>query len=231
MLKSKFLIPFSLIFGLSFVLYVWFGNESDVEAFGLEDGLVEYLSALFYLIGLIISIYCIKKGNRKLIIIIWAIFCFIFLGEEVSWFQRIFNYSVPAVERINGQNEFNIHNLNFDIMDGDDLFVDGKLTKEGIQDFFMNSQNLFRLGFLGYFVLFPILGISKRIRKILDKVGYIKPSFKFIASILIVLTLAFVFAVYSPTPVKNTMGETREMLYAFYICLYLWIYYYPLKIK
>ena len=43
--------------------------------------------------------------------IVWLVLCVLFLGEEVSWFQRVFGYSVPAVEAINSQGEFNLHNI------------------------------------------------------------------------------------------------------------------------
>jgi uncharacterized membrane protein len=230
MLKGNKGIFFSFLFGLSFVLYVWFGNEIRVDLLTQEDGLVEYLSAIFYLIGMILAINSIFK-NKKLIVfsIIWAVLCFVFLGEETSWFQRILNYSVPAIEQMNAQKEFNLHNLELEIFKGDRLFVDGKLTRTGVINFFKSTQNIFRLGFFGFFIVLPLLTHNGKIRNILVKWGYIKPSSKFILLMMVVLILSFVLAVLLPEKIKMAMAETREMLYAFYIFLYIWMYYYSYK--
>lgn len=230
MLKRKLAIIFSFLFGLSFILYIFFGNEINVDKITQEDELVEYLSALFYLIGMILAAISIFK-NKNLIVfsIIWTILCFLFLGEETSWFQRILNYSVPAVEQMNAQKEFNFHNLEIEIFKSEHLFVDGKLNKEGVLNFFKSVQNIFRIGFFGYFLFLPILTLNKKIKILLGKLGYVKPSFAFIFSMMSVLILSFILAVLLPEKIKMAMAETREMLYAMYISLYIWIYYYSSK--
>lgn len=223
MFKNKLLMPFSLVFGLFFVLFIWFGEPNFVVEITEEDGFIEYLTAVFYLLGFFLAIIAIFKRKKRLVLaIVWAILCFMFLGEETSWFQRILKYSVPGVENVSSQNEFNLHNL--EIFSGDSLFVDGKISKEGIINFLTSTQNMFRLGFFGYFLILPLLTFNKKIKKLLTKIGYVKPSTKFILVLLIVMVLAFVLAILSPEEVKMAMAETREMLYAFFIFLYVGIY-------
>ena len=224
MFKNKWLLPILLIFGLFWILFIWFGEPNYVDRITREDGPIEYLTALFYLLAVILGLITIFKRKKKLLFpIVWTLLCFLFLGEETSWFQRIFNYSVPAVEQVSGQNEFNIHNLQ--IFSGDSLFVDGKLSKAGIINFLKSSQNIFRLGFFGYFLVIPILMFNKKIKNFLLKIGYENPSFKFLLYMLTVLILSFVLAILSPELIKMAMAETREMLYAYYIFIYIGMYY------
>lgn len=224
MFKNKWLLPFSLIFGLICILFIWFGDPDFVYKITREDGSIEYLTALFYFLGVVLGGITIFKSKKKLLFpIVWTLLCFVFLGEETSWFQRVFNYSVPAVEQVSAQKEFNLHNL--EIFKGDHLFVDGKLSNAGIINFLKSTQNIFRLGFFGYFLVIPILMFNKKIKNFLLKIGYQSPSFKFILFMLIVLVLSFVLAILSPENVKMAMAETREMLYAYYIFIYIGIYY------
>jgi len=123
MFKKHYLRILLLIVSITSVLFAWLGELNFVDIITREDGLVESLTAIFYLIGLIFCCMLIFNNKKKFFPIIWALLCLIFLGEETSWFQRIFNYSVEAVERVSDQGEFNIHNL--EIFDGDELFVDG----------------------------------------------------------------------------------------------------------
>ncbi|GGG32712.1 hypothetical protein [Bizionia arctica] len=225
MFKNKWLLPFSLVFGLIFVLFMWFGEPEYVSEINREDGPIEYLTAFFYLIGFILCLITIFKGKNKLLFpIIWAILCFVFMGEETSWFQRVFEYSVPGIEKVNVQNEFNFHNL--DIFIGEKLFVDGKISQAGIINFFKSSQNMFRIGFFGYFLMIPLLMLNKKIKKLLLKIGYQKPSLNFLLIMLVVFSLSFVLAILSPGLVKMAFAETREMLYAYFIFIYIGIYYY-----
>jgi hypothetical protein len=224
MFKSKWLLPISLAFGLIFILFMWFGNPEYVVEINDEDAFIEYLTAFFYFLGFILCLITIFKSKKKLLFpIVWAILCFVFLGEETSWFQRVFDYSVPAVEQVNMQQEFNFHNL--DIFIGEKLFVDGKVSKDGVINFFKSSQNMFRIGFFGYFFMLPLLMFNKKIEKLLLKIDYQKPSLNFILVMIVVFSLSFVLAVLSPLLVKMAFAETREMLYAYFIFIYIGVYY------
>lgn len=216
-----------ILFGLFSIIYIWLGEQDYVYKITREDGFIENLTAIFYLLGFIIGIVTISKlrNNRKALLfpIIWTLLCFVFLGEETSWFQRLFNYSVPGVENVNAQNEFNFHNLA--IFKGEDLFVDGKLSKLGVLNFLKSTQNLFRIGFFSYFLLFPLLMLLfKKVKHFFNKIGYIKPHNYFTFGVIIVFGCSFVFAIISSLEKKMALAETREMLYAFFIFMYLWIY-------
>lgn len=211
-----------LIISLLSLGFVWFGEKSTVLRFTEEDGIIESTTAVFYLVGFLVGLLTIRKRKHLLLPIVWTILCFIFLGEETSWFQRILNYSVPNVEKVNVQNEFNFHNLN--VFEGESLFVDGKLNKNGVLGFFMSSQNMFRLGFFGYFLFLPILLLIPKFKKFRKKIGYVKPDFQFILILCTVFTLSFILAVYSPIDKKMAFAEVREMLYAFFIFMYVYIF-------
>lgn len=217
--KYNLTVRILFYFGLLSLLFIWLGKQSYVYQITREDGIVENLTAIFYLLGFIFGLRAIFKNKQLLFPIIWTILCFFFLGEETSWFQRIFNYSVPAVENVNAQNEFNLHNL--ELFKGDKLFVDGQINKMGMINFLKSTQNLFRLGFFGYFVGLPVLLFIPRIKRFLLKKGFPKTDFKFILVILIVFGLSFILAIYAPFDRKMAFAETREMLYAFFIFVYI----------
>ena len=96
-----------------------------------EDGPVETLSAIFFGISslgfLIIAVrsdFLRSKtyGLRYPMILAWALLMFVFMGEEISWGQRIFGFDTPKVLlEINHQQEFNLHNIEFV-----DSFMGGK---------------------------------------------------------------------------------------------------------
>lgn len=223
-MKSDNNLKYIILLSVSLIALalIWFGEESNVVKLTEEDGVIESITAIFYLLGFIIGLITIFKRKGYLLIIIWTILCFLFLGEETSWFQRILNYSVPAVENANKQNEFNLHNLS--VFEGESLFVDGKFNPNGLVDFFMSSQNMFRLGFFGYFLLLPILLNISKFNRFVQKIGNVKTDIKFIIVICIVFGLSFVLAVYSPVDKKMAFAEVREMLYAFFICMYIYLY-------
>lgn len=229
MFHRAYLIPISFIFGLVCILFVWLGNPDFIHLITREDGFIENLTALFYLIGFSISFISIYKNKRLFLPILWAVLCFVFLGEETSWFQRLLNYNVEAVESISSQGEFNLHNLEIFESGYGELIVDGKITEDGLKNFFRSTQNLFRLGFFGYFVILPLVFFNKKIKNLLQKIGYIPPNLKFIIAIIIVFLLSFVLAFYSPENIKSYMAETREMLYAGFILTYILVYIWPLK--
>lgn len=85
----------------------------------VEDGVIEYLTALFLLISSFICLKTFLNIKKKSIlnfgILISAIALFFGFGEEISWGQRILNYQTPLFFNDNNlQNETNIHNLAFD---------------------------------------------------------------------------------------------------------------------
>lgn len=225
MYMNKWLLPVSLSFGLASVLFISFGDQGYAISITDEDGPIEDLTALFYFLGFLLALISVFRSEIRYFPALWAILCFVFLGEETSWFQRIFDYTVPAVEEMNAQGEFNLHNLK--IFQGEELFVDGKINKVGLFDYLFSTQNIFRLGFFGYFLIFPIVANQKRIKLWLSNLGYVKPSSKFTFTMLVVMASSFALAVVSPPDVKSAMAETREMFYAYFILVYLVMCFWP----
>lgn len=213
------LVPLSFLFGMASILFIWWGDPGNVVFLTREDGVVENFTAIFFLVGFIISLFRVFRNENVLFPIIWTALCFLFLGEETSWFQRLFDYSVLSVEQVNSQNEFNLHNLA--------IFQGGHLVGQSEEfgyNMLLKAQNLFRMGFFGYFVILPLLLYNAKINNLLQKIGYPKPSSGFTLTVLFVLVLSFVLALKSDPQIKSALAETREMLYAFFIMVYIVAY-------
>jgi hypothetical protein len=108
-----------LTLSLSFTI-VFLYNPKIFNNLALEDNLIEFISALLWLITcgvfLLISMKLGKSHyrNRLFYIFISLAFAFIFfiLGmEEISWFQRILSVDTPKTFEGNLQNEMNLHNF------------------------------------------------------------------------------------------------------------------------
>jgi hypothetical protein len=85
-----------------------------------EDGIVETTGAIGLVIGVVFAVLALLRERRaganwfkQLVYLGFAVFLFLSAGEEISWGQRILGFSTPAdIGRHNGQDEFNVHNLN-----------------------------------------------------------------------------------------------------------------------
>jgi len=135
---------------------------SSERLFG-EDGLIEYISVLFWLIGFLICLRYLfrKKKKYRLITTVFCLICLFALGEEISWGQRILDIKTPEyIEKHSRQREINFHNLY--ILSGGStwkrFFETGELSIYQIVDL----QNIFRLGFVFFFLVLPILCINKK---------------------------------------------------------------------
>ena len=139
----------------------------------------------------------------------------------MSWFQRYLDYSVPVVENINAQSEFNIHNLN--MMQGGQLIDEQGHFQVNFQKIF-TSQSLFRMGLFVYFLILPITFLNRNAKSFMVRIGYPNPPALFIIAMWATIALSFIFASFSNLPIKNALAETREMLYAFFIFLYVFTF-------
>ncbi len=78
-----------------------------------EDGPVEYLTALFYLVAC--GLFLRAAGNpstRAVWYWGYALLFFLVAGEEVSWGQRLLGVATPeGLGQINVQGELNLHNV------------------------------------------------------------------------------------------------------------------------
>lgn len=89
----------------------------------VEDGVVEYLSAVF----LLLSSWSLWMTSRRLSkntsvdrlvqigFIALALVVFIIGMEEISWMQRIFGYATPTAFDANWQGEMNFHNFSTNV--------------------------------------------------------------------------------------------------------------------
>ena len=196
--QKIFLIAF--LFGIFSILLIWLGNMNFVSNITREDGEVENLTAIFYLVALIICLLSFVKDRRFYLALIWVFLCFIFLGEETSWFQRLFKYSVPTIEQMNAQDEFNIHNL--------EIFQGGSILGDSFSlSSLLKSQNLFRLGFFGYFLILPLFNLVPKIKRLLNKIRYSNPDKRFRIALIVVFVLSFAFAPFVEPKVKSALAE------------------------
>ena len=212
-----------LTLGVVPIVLAWFGDVAVMAVLTKEDGVVENLSAIFYLVAFLMSCIAIYWSKHIFLPIVWAVLSFLFLGEETSWFQRAFNYSVPAIEELNEQHEFNLHNLK--------IFQGGALTDSSIElSTFLKSQNLFRIGFFGYFLVIPtLLYFLPTLKAFTSAIGYRQPQFAFTVGLCCIFAFSFMLTVFSPANVKPILAETREMLYAYFILVYVMAYIWPKK--
>ncbi len=204
--------------GLLLLALVYFVDEQIVGDLTREDGFFENLTALFFAGGILASLYAIFKRRMILLAVIWAVLSAFFLGEEVSWFQRVFDYSVPLIEQNSTQSEFNLHNLNF-LNTNRVLLADGSVELS-LTSLLMSSQNLFRIGFGTYFLLVPLASLFPLGARLLGRVGYVRPTVFFLAAIWGVILVSFVLTVTTQPPLKDYITEMREVFYGAAIFIY-----------
>jgi len=201
--NSKFNIISNLLAALVVIIFViWMlRNPENLNQISREDGPIEYLSALFMMLsGIGFFVIAIKNhfissrlfNRKKVFLLLWCIIMIVFAGEEISWGQRIFNFSTPeSMIDINKQGEFNIHNLGF------------------IGKFRYRFLTLF---ILSVGVLFPILTYSKKIKKLIQRIYFpVSP----IAYIVIFIG-SFLYGkfLYEYANTGDTATEVREFFLA-----------------
>ena len=103
---------------------------SNPTALTREDGPLEQFTAwMFLFAGLTGAWTCLRRGlvRRILPLMLISLFFLVAAGEEISWGQRIWNYTTPTVvAQYNVQGEANVHNL-FGYL-ADHLFIAGTLV-------------------------------------------------------------------------------------------------------
>ncbi len=96
-------------------------DPQSLLKWSLEDGPIENLTALLFGLSSLgfVVIMCRSRFLREkkvwwryLFVLAWALLMFVFMGEEISWGQRLFGFSTPdGLASVNAQKEFNLHNL------------------------------------------------------------------------------------------------------------------------
>jgi len=160
--QSIFGTALSLLFVLTF--FIWSElDPNSLQKIAKEDGPIENLSAVFFGLSSIcfIVVACRsdflkrKDGLKYLMTISWALLMFVFMGEEISWGQRIFNIATPEIlEEVNKQNEITIHNIEFV-----DSFLGGKYRYLSIMMFITG-------------LLLPIYALTQYGKKLIQKLAF-----------------------------------------------------------
>jgi hypothetical protein len=178
-----------------------------------EDGLVEVTSALAYFLAICACLMGVvrSRGPVRAYCALWTIFCVVFFGEETSWLQHWIGYQTPeAVASINEQREFNIHNLKW-FQGG--FLLEGTSTRGGLGSL-LSSQNLFRLGFLGYFLFLPATLSSRWGKRLNETLRIPYPGKKLLIFIWVPIAMSILLSVLSVGEVKMQVAEARETYYA-----------------
>ncbi len=165
---TPILITDILVYGiiLWFIAFAKFKSMESYEAFRVvvrEDGWVEYLTALFLLLGAIVlggnAIKSMRQNDKKkLLFFTLASLVFIFgAGEEISWGQRLFGiHTGEYFMEHNYQGETNLHNLELGGVDLNKLIF----------------SKLMFIALAFYFILLPLLVWKvKFIRKLVVDFG------------------------------------------------------------
>ena len=121
------------------VLLLYFFATDFLDTLTAEDDVVEYLTALGYLVAAVVFAVLAwrSSGRQRLWFVLLAVGFFLIAGEEVSWGQRLFGFGTPdELKRNNVQEELTLHNI------------------EGVQN---NVRLLGVLIFSGLFLVLPFL--------------------------------------------------------------------------
>ncbi len=139
---ALYLIPILILL----VFVVWMEvSPYQLAPMTIEDGWVENGTAIGFGIGAIAfalaawRVPSLRNSAKKwapAMTICWAMLAFVCMGEEISWGQRIFNFSTPeVVKEDNVQGEFNLHNMAFmddDVLGGKYRFISVYLLLGGL---------------------------------------------------------------------------------------------------
>jgi hypothetical protein len=161
---ASFLYAFIAIHVFLGILFFYLNTEF-FYLFITEDSYIEYLTALLLLLAVALCVYKASREERrlpKLFFLASAFLLFFGLGEEISWAQRIVGFDTPDnLEKINAQQEFNLHNIHVGGVNLNKLIF-GKILYTGV--------------FI-YFLVFPLLYWSKRwVSSLIDKFAIPVPS-------------------------------------------------------
>ncbi len=179
-MTNKYIAPI-IIFILLVCSYSVLLTESPDTAFRLsvEDGIIEYLSAIFFFLASLILFYLfaittsetrdfIFKSKRNYFILLLGLFFFFCAGEEISWGQRIIGVDTPEfMKEMNAQKEINIHNLFiFQATDSKNNI------KTGLQ-VLLTGNKIFAYVWITLCVLIPVLyRFSARSKQFLKRISF-----------------------------------------------------------
>jgi len=109
-IDTKPLLFLAVMYGaiqwMPFEIFGWLQNE---------DGFMEWCSVAALTLAAIHAGKILKSARlstiQRLGWIIFLLLCILFVGEEISWGERIHGYGIEAIQGINTQGETNLHNI------------------------------------------------------------------------------------------------------------------------
>lgn len=199
------------------LLLLGFATEDSTLSLMEEDGLVEWLSVLFWSVGFVVSLRAVRDrtGLRSRVLFVSAaLICLVALGEETSWGQRVLDFDTPGfIKERNKQGEFNFHNL--EVMSGGStwrhFFKTGEFNIKQILD----AQNLFRLFMLTLFFVCPVAYRFERAKVLFDRVGYVNPRTGSVVLLWGSITLVYLITLGGDQIFLHSGQEIREMIFAY----------------
>lgn len=234
------LIYFALPIALFILPYVFFAFFDGAPFyFAKESGAVENITAVTLTLALLltVSFFFQYRTNTKLLmldsntvvpfrgfilswLVVYALGCVYFLGEEISWGQHLFDWSTPdAWLVVNDQQETNLHNTS--------------ALLDQVPRFFLT------LGIVIGGLIYPLFVRNKRLADD-DSASFltlIMPGFHCVTAASTVLLITLHDKIYSllqidmPAFLQIDDGEVKESLIAMFILVYIYDFHQRLKFK
>lgn len=147
---KPYILAVAFLMVLFWVLHFLLSKETMAKL-GKEDGLLEWLTAICFLIVSVLFFLSFRK-TRNIFYLLLCLMFFIGFGEEISWGYRIFHYALPdSLQKTNVSQEFNVHNIEiFNTMDLQ------RQNKHGLERL-LEIEFLFKIFTLAYCVILPFL--------------------------------------------------------------------------
>lgn len=198
-LNHRFVYPLIALVGIGCIVGLWLADPAVSLVLAEEDGPIETLSAALWATGVVCCVVAVRRRAFAPYNLLWLVICLASLGEETSWFQRYLGYSVPAVEQVSRQAEFNIHNL--------EVFP------------YSVSQLLYIIGLATWFLVLPLALTHPSVRAVAARLRYPDPTITFALSMWGAVAVSYLPTA-EPEVVRHAVRETREMLYSAFVLVY-----------
>ena len=222
-MEKKYLIRFILLalLILSFLAICSLDEETALKL-SIEDGIIEYLSGLFFFMAAIMSFYhfvTVKSGENKylfrternyffLLLGLFFLFC---AGEEISWGQRLLGIETPEfVEKENAQKEFNFHNL-YIFQD-----IDKDMNKKSGIKYWFTGHKLFAYFWFTFCLIIPLASsVIHKFRDFLRRVYFPIVPIWLGGLFLVNYVVSKLCEGMNPFSRATPIVETKETLFAF----------------
>jgi hypothetical protein len=211
-----------VLLAVSYPVLVISGAHLNEAIIG-EDGVLEALTGLLFLISSLLFFHCAFRGHdgehkrarasleRPIFYALLGTLFFLAFGEEISWGQRMFGWETPAKwAAMNVQGETNLHNLWVLFENHSDGTEKSELAR------LLTPERIFTLFFILYTIGVPVLcAVSKFASGLVQRIVLPIPNI-FIgilfASGYIAHRIAYHF--YGPIGAGHALEELREVIYA-----------------